>query len=617
MIFLWDVFISHASEDKEAIARPLAEALQKRGVQVWYDEFTLKLGDSLRRKIDQGLRDSKYGIVILSKDFFVKEWPQKELDGLFNQERKGKKVILPIWHNVTAEEVSYYSPMLAGILAAKTKDGMRNNIDMIIDVLGDDAPPAPAEYVVTDKIVRIEADKDSFVIGRSISFSGHSVNCGDHVHLVIFGPGKYSKGIEVATPSVSHSNTWNFQWIPDLTTLAGYYTVTVFDAEKAISDEVLVKAERGSVSIMAQGTGSYYIGEKINLQGGCTTGKKVYLLLKGPDATRQERKLDQLDVHCQNGNDMTFLTVDVIQDYTWSYIWNTKKLTIQLEDGFYQIYAIDSPVLSDCLSAHSLYSYGTVSIMMNPPIISGTISQLQFAKGDPIIITGIAEGVQYHEIIIWIFGDKDTVVDRITVNHDASYIYEIPRNITKKLEEGIYFAIIQHPMLDDEFSVYLDTQKQNVLSDIPNKGTLLFPLNGEGSSHGFEAIEKLITALNSPTIDDTFTKLSFRVEQPKIHFNSIDEKKRGEKFVVTAITNLRVDDKIFLDIFSSNAVSQIAENVKHFSIIKGPIRVIRGDNGMNKITFELNTTIFTPGEYIIQASAMDIDIRTSTSFKVN
>ena len=380
VISLWDVFISHASEDKEAVARPLAEALKKRGVQVWYDEFTLKLGDSLRRNIDLGLRDSKYGIVILSKVFFSKEWPQKELDGLYNRERNGKKVILPIWHDVTAKEVSYYSPMLAGKVAAKTKDGMRHTIDMIIDVLGDDAPPAPADYIVTDKIVRINANKNSFIIGQSISFIGNSVNCGDHVHLVIYGPGKYSKGIEIASPSVTPTNTWNFQWLSEPTILPGYYTVTVFDAERAISDEVVVKAEKGAVSILASGTGSYYIGEKINLVGVCTTGKKVYLTLKGPDATQQERKLDQLDVASQNGNESTFLSTDVRQDNTWSYIWDTKNIAAQLEDGFYRIYAIDFPVSSDCLSAHSLYSYGTVLIMMRPPFISGTVLQSQFAK---------------------------------------------------------------------------------------------------------------------------------------------------------------------------------------------------------------------------------------------
>lgn len=78
----YDVFISHASEDKEEVAQPLAEQLKQVGLEVWLDEFELKLGDSIRRKIENGLAESRFGIVILSPDYFRKEWPQKELDAL-------------------------------------------------------------------------------------------------------------------------------------------------------------------------------------------------------------------------------------------------------------------------------------------------------------------------------------------------------------------------------------------------------------------------------------------------------------------------------------------------------------------------------------------------------
>ncbi|MGH8547102.1 MAG: toll/interleukin-1 receptor domain-containing protein [Methylococcales bacterium] len=72
---MWDIFISHASEDKDAIARPLAEALVGAGLTIWYGEFTLQLGDSLRRSIDRGLANAPYGIVILSPAFLATEWP--------------------------------------------------------------------------------------------------------------------------------------------------------------------------------------------------------------------------------------------------------------------------------------------------------------------------------------------------------------------------------------------------------------------------------------------------------------------------------------------------------------------------------------------------------------
>ena len=94
----WDVFICHASEDKDSFVRDLACRLQARGMAVWYDEFSLSVGDSLRRSIDQGLSMSRFGLVVLSKAFFQKEWPQRELDGLTQREVEGEKVILPVWH---------------------------------------------------------------------------------------------------------------------------------------------------------------------------------------------------------------------------------------------------------------------------------------------------------------------------------------------------------------------------------------------------------------------------------------------------------------------------------------------------------------------------------------
>lgn len=116
----YHAFISHASEDKEDIVRPLAEALRELGYSIWYDEFELEVGDSLRRKIDQGLAHSRFGIVVLSPAFFAKNWPQYELDGLVAKEMQGSKVVLPIWHRVSKDDVLRYSPPLADRLALST-----------------------------------------------------------------------------------------------------------------------------------------------------------------------------------------------------------------------------------------------------------------------------------------------------------------------------------------------------------------------------------------------------------------------------------------------------------------------------------------------------------------
>lgn len=116
----YDVFISHASEDKDEVVRPLAMALKEMGLSVWYDEFELKIGDSLRRKIDLGLAKSNFGIVVISRDFIKKGWTNYELDGLITRSISGEQQLLPIWHNITKKEVIDYSPSLADKVARNT-----------------------------------------------------------------------------------------------------------------------------------------------------------------------------------------------------------------------------------------------------------------------------------------------------------------------------------------------------------------------------------------------------------------------------------------------------------------------------------------------------------------
>lgn len=125
----YDVFISHASDDKDDFVRDLAHALQRRGLEVWYDEFALRVGDSLHRKIDAGLSTSRFGVVVLSPNFFAKNWPQYELDGMVTREMTGtEQIILPIWHNVSRDEVVSYSPSLADKLALKSSEATTEEI---------------------------------------------------------------------------------------------------------------------------------------------------------------------------------------------------------------------------------------------------------------------------------------------------------------------------------------------------------------------------------------------------------------------------------------------------------------------------------------------------------
>ncbi|OGW38265.1 MAG: hypothetical protein A2Y97_04585 [Nitrospirae bacterium RBG_13_39_12] len=151
MRYEYDAFICHASEDKEDFVRPLANALHDKGMNIWYDEFSLKVGDSLRRSIDLGLKKSKYGIVVLSPIFFKKDWPQKELDGLTALEVDGRKIILPIWHKVNKKDVMQYSPILADKIAITSYRGMKHIVTEIVRVI---QPKDKYEKLISDAMRR-------------------------------------------------------------------------------------------------------------------------------------------------------------------------------------------------------------------------------------------------------------------------------------------------------------------------------------------------------------------------------------------------------------------------------------------------------------------------------
>jgi hypothetical protein len=140
----YDVFISHASEDKEGVARPLASALQGAGVQVWYDEFNLRIGDSLSESINAGLAQSRFGVIIISKRFLEKPWTRRELRGLTSREVSvGSKVILPVWHGISREDVMAISPPLADVLAVSTERGISHVAQQITEVVRPDLLSVP------------------------------------------------------------------------------------------------------------------------------------------------------------------------------------------------------------------------------------------------------------------------------------------------------------------------------------------------------------------------------------------------------------------------------------------------------------------------------------------
>lgn len=175
----WDAFISHANEDKDEIARPLAERLRSFGLRVLFDEFSLKVGDSLCKSVDYGLANSQFGVVILSKYFFSKQWPRLELAGLVARAvGLPEKVILPVWHRVTKNYIFNISPALADLAAISTDRG----IDHVAAELNEMIKPYKLGSLDSSwERGRRESGIDS-VVGLGIESIEHKTEIVDH-HL--------------------------------------------------------------------------------------------------------------------------------------------------------------------------------------------------------------------------------------------------------------------------------------------------------------------------------------------------------------------------------------------------------------------------------------------------
>lgn len=160
------MFVCHASEDKDDFVRPLVERLREEHVEVWYDEFSLRVGDSLRRSIDVGLRQSLFGIVVLSPHFFEKQWSQWELDGLVARQNDGANdVILPIWHGIDRSDIMAYD--IHGQIASL--EGLVGLVESLSDAdfvfLGDYINKGRASREVLTLLLELETAGRATVLG--------------------------------------------------------------------------------------------------------------------------------------------------------------------------------------------------------------------------------------------------------------------------------------------------------------------------------------------------------------------------------------------------------------------------------------------------------------------
>lgn len=130
----YDVFISHAYEDKNAFTNELAYALKEKGLKVWYSGSDLKIGDSITTSVNNALKGAKYAIVVISPIYLEKQWAMNELNALFNQQADRSR-ILPILHNISAEQIKLKLPVIADRYAIPSEKGLAYIVSKIVEVV--------------------------------------------------------------------------------------------------------------------------------------------------------------------------------------------------------------------------------------------------------------------------------------------------------------------------------------------------------------------------------------------------------------------------------------------------------------------------------------------------
>ena len=389
-------------------------------------------------------------------------------------------------------------------------------------------------------------------------------------------------------------------------------------------DTVKVKVEKGGVTITASGDGQYYIGQEIALSGTNTDSDKVYLFITGPNLlsdgvilkkvgqrTVTDEDADTIAARNARENDV----VSVKTDDTWEYKWDTSNS--KLDTGSYTIYA--TSILTNGKSSSksgdavklSDSEYATVAVSLKQPFLSAVPSGTVVAKGDKIYLRGTAEG-DPSSLMLYIFGPNKFVRETITVEDDGSYEKEL--TIGDEWASNQYFVVIEHPMYNGQIDV---EYKDGILS-INNAANSSqqqssFNVNELQSSNAADALTKMI---DSPNIDDVYTKLTFTVVPAVITINHPGDQAAGSTFTISGTTNLAIGDQIIVEVQSSsfNAVDKSSSSITDGTSLT--TKVVAGEGSENLWSVEVDTTNWKLDEYTIRAEGIEVDVSTTTNFNL-
>lgn len=380
------------------------------------------------------------------------------------------------------------------------------------------------------------------------------------------------------------------------------------------SADIDIQVEEGSVTVVAAGDQSYFLGQEVLLSGTNSETDKVYLFITGPNLPSEGGLMTDPRTPVQTiVTPYTITSTDVREDNTWEYKWQTANLNI--DAGTYTIYAVATPSSKSQLADTQ---YGTVPVIIRKAFVTALASPSTVAQGDSVHLRGVAEGQPSQGVAVWVMGKNFASRETESVNDDGTFDYEVDGAVTSTMTSGQYFVVVQHPMYNDEFDAII--QGDYVVGAYPVRWSQLFKLLGTGSLQGSDAANALTVELDNPDIDDTYTKLQFLVEVPEIKIVPITEKLVGETFDITGTTNLAVDDELLVEVYSSSFSPTEKEFIQGFSGTTGAVKVVKGTEGFNTWAFPVDTTTFKPDEYIVSVSAIGLqsaqDVTATTLFAV-
>ncbi|MDD1703602.1 MAG: hypothetical protein LUP97_00005 [Methanoregula sp.] len=383
---------------------------------------------------------------------------------------------------------------------------------------------------------------------------------------------------------------------------------------------------QGAVTLITGGDQSYYFGEDIRFSGTNTRSRTTYLFLTGPNLNPEGVQIngtEQRQKRVIDGDAATFQAADVRGDGSWSWTWRTKYN--DLDAGTYTVYAASAPRnLTSCQDPR--VSYSAVTVILKCPFVSGSVSPLTVVPGEPLDVSGAAEGNPGPGVAVWILGDEYFKRVVVPVTSNASYAFILTNETTRSLPEGEYNLIIQHPYRDDRFGVDLDPANPDYVLDLGvDPGHRVFKIQGRGCLTGNDAADALVGAFQSHSIDDRYTKLRFFVSgsgsvKPYNIKNGITIQpivdQDPDNIVITATTNLPIGQEILVEVYSTSFVPTQRDQCLFGA--SGIVKVTRGKNGLNQTTVDLTSPFFhlPEDEYLVSEVGLSQDAEGSAIFNV-